>query len=170
MDGNRLINTLYDITFKQDKEHTVLCSKQLTQSEVAKFRKVSWVPASAWDHRGQSAAVRHKALAGREAQQSACRGTWAADSVSGTPCRVKAASCIHRQAALLLHAGCSSGCWRARLHSSAASWGSDSRCLPQARQHVSAGSAPVPGQSGQMQAVGSRRRVQKLLRLLLHGC
>ena len=42
MDGNRLINTLYDITFKQDKEHTVLCSKQLTQSEVAKFRKVSW--------------------------------------------------------------------------------------------------------------------------------
>eukprot|EP00891_Asterochloris_glomerata_P007011 jgi/Astpho2/7011/Aster-01865 len=39
VDGNRLINTLYDITFKQDKEHTVLCSKQLTQSEVAKFRK-----------------------------------------------------------------------------------------------------------------------------------
>ena len=41
VDGNRLINTLYDITFKQDKEHTVLCSKQLTQSEVAKFRKVT---------------------------------------------------------------------------------------------------------------------------------
>ena len=127
------------------------------------------LPALAWEYRGQLTAVRHRALASRQALWSACCIAWAADSVFGTPHWAKVASCIHRQAALPLLVGCSSGCWHARLRSSAASWNADSRCLPQALQHVSCGSAPGPGQSGQAKALGSGMCVQKLLRLLLHG-
>ena len=57
----------------------------------------------------------------------------------------------------------------ARLRSSAASGDADSRCLPQALQPVSSSSAPVPGQSGQVQALGSGLGVRKLIRLLQHG-
>lgn len=34
------MNTPYDLSFRADKDHVSLCSKQLTQSEIAKFRKV----------------------------------------------------------------------------------------------------------------------------------
>ena len=73
---------------------------------------------------------------------------------------------MHRQAALLLHAGCSFGCWRARILSSAASWDAG---MPQAPWHVSFSSAPGPGQSGQVQASGSGLRTLKRLKLLLYG-
>jgi hypothetical protein len=38
VDGNRLMNTPYDLSFKVDKQHEVLCSKQLTQKEINKLR------------------------------------------------------------------------------------------------------------------------------------
>lgn len=41
VDGNRLMNTPYDLSFRADRDHVSLCSKQLTQSEITKFRKVS---------------------------------------------------------------------------------------------------------------------------------
>ena len=34
------MNTPYDLSFRADREHVSLCSKQLTQSEITKFRKV----------------------------------------------------------------------------------------------------------------------------------
>ena len=40
VDGNRLMNTPYDLSFRADRDHVTLCSKQLTQSEITKFRKV----------------------------------------------------------------------------------------------------------------------------------
>lgn len=39
VDGNRQIHTPYDLSFRVDREHTVLCTKELTQKEVQKFRK-----------------------------------------------------------------------------------------------------------------------------------
>lgn len=40
VDGNRLMNTPYDLSFRADRDHVSLCSRQLTQSEIQKFRKV----------------------------------------------------------------------------------------------------------------------------------
>lgn len=34
------MNTPYDLSFRADRDHVSLCSKQLTQSEITKFRKV----------------------------------------------------------------------------------------------------------------------------------
>lgn len=33
------IHTPYDLSFRDDKERAVLCTKDLTQKELAKFRK-----------------------------------------------------------------------------------------------------------------------------------
>ena len=40
VDGNRLMNTPYDLSFRADRDHVSLCTKMLTQSEIQKFRKV----------------------------------------------------------------------------------------------------------------------------------
>jgi hypothetical protein len=40
VDGNRMIVTPYDLSFRKAKEHAVLCSKQLEKEEVEQFRKV----------------------------------------------------------------------------------------------------------------------------------
>eukprot|EP00884_Botryococcus_braunii_P021685 jgi/Botrbrau1/81/Bobra.0022s0071.1 len=39
VDGNRLIATPYDLSFKVDKEHAVLCTKTLEAKEIQQFRK-----------------------------------------------------------------------------------------------------------------------------------
>ncbi|KAA6422087.1 MAG: phagocytic receptor 1b-like [Trebouxia sp. A1-2] len=39
VDGNRLMNTPYDLSFRADRDHVSLCSRQLTQNEIQKFRK-----------------------------------------------------------------------------------------------------------------------------------
>lgn len=41
VDGNRLMNTPYDLSFRADRDHVSLCSRQLTQNEIQKFRKVA---------------------------------------------------------------------------------------------------------------------------------
>ena len=43
VDGNRLMNTPYDLSFRADRDHVSLCSRQLTQNEIQKFRKVPFV-------------------------------------------------------------------------------------------------------------------------------
>ena len=40
VDGNRLIMTPYDLSFRKDKADAKLCTKTLTKSEVMQFRKV----------------------------------------------------------------------------------------------------------------------------------
>lgn len=40
VDGNRLIATPYNLTFKVDQEHTFLCTKILDAKEIQQFRKV----------------------------------------------------------------------------------------------------------------------------------
>ena len=40
VDGNRFIHTPYDLSFRVERDHTVLCNKELTQKELEKFRKV----------------------------------------------------------------------------------------------------------------------------------
>ncbi|KAK9803242.1 hypothetical protein WJX73_008999 [Symbiochloris irregularis] len=39
VDGNRLIETPYDLTFRKDHEHTVLCKRTFTAKEVLQLRK-----------------------------------------------------------------------------------------------------------------------------------
>ena len=40
VDGNRLIMTPYDLSFRKDKVDAKLCTKTLTKDEIAQFRKV----------------------------------------------------------------------------------------------------------------------------------
>ena len=40
MDGNRLIETPYDLSFRKEHEHTVLCKRTFTAKEVLQLRKV----------------------------------------------------------------------------------------------------------------------------------
>lgn len=40
VDGNRLVVTPYDLSFRKGSEHAVLCSKALDKKEVERFRKV----------------------------------------------------------------------------------------------------------------------------------
>lgn len=40
VDGNRLIHTPYDLSFRVERDHAVLCNKELTQKELTKFRQV----------------------------------------------------------------------------------------------------------------------------------
>ena len=40
VDGNRLIMTPYDLSFRKDKADAKLCTKTLTKSEIMQFRKV----------------------------------------------------------------------------------------------------------------------------------
>jgi hypothetical protein len=44
VDGNRLIATPYDLSFKVDTEHKVLCTKTLDAKEIQQFRKVCALP------------------------------------------------------------------------------------------------------------------------------
>lgn len=39
LNGDRLMSSLYDLKFKEDKTNAVLCHKRLTSSEVARFRE-----------------------------------------------------------------------------------------------------------------------------------
>jgi Endomembrane protein 70 len=41
VDGNRLMKTPYNLTFRVERDHTVLCSKELSGKELKKFRKAS---------------------------------------------------------------------------------------------------------------------------------
>lgn len=41
VDGNRLIMTPYDLSFRKDKVDAKLCTKTLTQNEIMQLRKVS---------------------------------------------------------------------------------------------------------------------------------
>lgn len=38
LNGDRLMSSLYDLKFKEDKTHAVLCHKRLTSSDIARFR------------------------------------------------------------------------------------------------------------------------------------
>ncbi|KAH0921027.1 hypothetical protein HID58_021045 [Brassica napus] len=38
LNGDRLMSSLYELKFKEDKTHSVLCHKRLTSSEIARFR------------------------------------------------------------------------------------------------------------------------------------
>lgn len=40
VDGNRLIVTPYDLSFRRAQEHAVLCTKNFDKKEVQQFRKV----------------------------------------------------------------------------------------------------------------------------------
>lgn len=40
VDGNRLVVTPYDLSFRKGIEHAVLCSKALDKKEIERFRKV----------------------------------------------------------------------------------------------------------------------------------
>ena len=40
VDGNRLIMTPYDLSFRKDKVDAKLCTKKLTKPEIMQFRKV----------------------------------------------------------------------------------------------------------------------------------
>lgn len=40
VDGNRLIMTPYDLSFRKDKADAQLCTKTLTKVEIMQFRKV----------------------------------------------------------------------------------------------------------------------------------
>ena len=39
LEGDRLVNTPYDIKFRVDKENEILCSRELTAKDLRKFRK-----------------------------------------------------------------------------------------------------------------------------------
>ncbi len=39
LEGDRLVNTPYDIKFRVDKENELLCSRDLTAKDLQKFRK-----------------------------------------------------------------------------------------------------------------------------------
>ena len=39
LEGDRLVNTPYDIKFRVDKENELLCSRELTAKDLQKFRK-----------------------------------------------------------------------------------------------------------------------------------
>ena len=39
LEGDRLVTTPYDIRFRVDKENELLCSRQLNDRDLAKFRK-----------------------------------------------------------------------------------------------------------------------------------
>ena len=39
MEGDRLVTTPYDIMFRVDKENEVLCSRELGEKDLTKFRK-----------------------------------------------------------------------------------------------------------------------------------
>ena len=41
VDGNRLIMTPYDLSFRKDKVDAKLCTKSLSKPEIMQFRKVS---------------------------------------------------------------------------------------------------------------------------------
>ena len=41
VDGNRLIETPYDLSFQKDHEHTTLCKRKFNAKEVAQLRKVA---------------------------------------------------------------------------------------------------------------------------------
>ena len=40
VDGNRLIATAYDLSFRKNKERTTLCTKKFTDKELSTFRRV----------------------------------------------------------------------------------------------------------------------------------
>ena len=44
VDANRMVATEYDLSFRVDREKTVLCSKKFGDDELKKFRKVGVVP------------------------------------------------------------------------------------------------------------------------------
>lgn len=48
VDGNRLIETPYDLSFRKDHEHTLLCKRTFTAKEVLQLRKVRCAPAAVW--------------------------------------------------------------------------------------------------------------------------
>jgi transmembrane 9 superfamily protein 1 len=39
LEGDRMVTTLYNVTFRTDKENVPLCSVQLSQDQVRKFRE-----------------------------------------------------------------------------------------------------------------------------------
>ncbi len=39
LEGDRLVNTPFSIRFRVDKENEILCSRELTESDLKKFRK-----------------------------------------------------------------------------------------------------------------------------------
>lgn len=39
LEGDRLVNTPYSIKFRVDKENEILCSRELTEKDLKKFRK-----------------------------------------------------------------------------------------------------------------------------------
>ena len=39
LEGDRLVTTPYDIKFRVDKDNELLCSRQLNEPDLAKFRK-----------------------------------------------------------------------------------------------------------------------------------
>jgi hypothetical protein len=46
------VHTPYDLSFRVERDHTVLCTRELTQKELQQFRKVGAVGASAAFHHG----------------------------------------------------------------------------------------------------------------------
>ena len=44
VDGNRLVKTPYELTFRVERDHTILCNKDLTTKELKKFRRVLRCP------------------------------------------------------------------------------------------------------------------------------
>ena len=40
VDGNRLIHTPYELNFRVERDHTVLCTKELSGKDLKRFRKV----------------------------------------------------------------------------------------------------------------------------------
>lgn len=56
VDGNRLINTSYDIHFRQDVQQLRLCTLQLKQEDLAKLRNV-WVGAGSRNGHGGDGGV-----------------------------------------------------------------------------------------------------------------
>ena len=53
VDGNRLVVTPYDLSFRKAQEHAVLCTKQLDKKEVEQFRKVGSVACYIFRYKNQ---------------------------------------------------------------------------------------------------------------------
>ncbi len=40
VDGNRMIVTPYDLSFRKEQDNAVLCKKELTRKDIEQFKKV----------------------------------------------------------------------------------------------------------------------------------